>query len=332
MSDQPRTVLPHGHPGLDSADFGWRPDPAGNEAFLRSLPHGGTLSAAAPQLLGDGAGQDLMPYKGWYEIEVTNPDGKVWKAKGEEPPYIPQTGNNCTSEGLMHCSDLLQVMDQADPEPGASDAPVFTRTCVETTYAFGLHKAGMSGDNGCYGGAMAAGASEIGLVPYRDVPPPYDETRQRLSSFARSPKTVVDQYAAKAAPYRLPAPVKITTVKEAVAWVANRGLITIASNVGFNSPRDEKGVCRRRGYWPHQMAIWGVLVSDGVETAVVAQSWGPNNPDGPRPFALPSFCFRITFDDFQRVLDQGDSWGFRKHPGFDRKPLPSRWTNAGWGR
>lgn len=297
--------------------------------LIKSLPHPGPLFQAAPDFQGDGDNQDLMPYKALYEIEILNPDGTVWKKKGDEPPYINQTGNNCTSEGEGHVIDMLQAIDIADPV--GDEVPVFQRTCIEACYAFGLYKAGMRGDNGCSGAGMAQAAYEIGVLSYYDIAPPYDETASRLRNFANNPKAVVSKYGAIAASRKLPAPVQITNVAEAQAWIANRGFITIASDKGFATPRDDKGICQQQGVWKHQMALTGRIVSDGIPTFVVFQSWGPNQPNGPTPFQIPSFSFRALDKDIQAILNENDCWGFRSFPGFKKTPLPSKWTYVSWG-
>jgi hypothetical protein len=320
--------------------FGWVPNPDGVGRVLASLPHPGQLAAAAPHLMGDGQTGDLMPYLAWYEVEILGGDGTVWKAKDAEPPYVSQTGNNCTSEAVQRVADLMQCMDVADPPDGATDAPLPERMCVEATYAFGLAEAGMRGDEGCYGGAMAKGASEVGTVPYRLVGGPYEETRSRLVQFANNPSAVVAKYKDVAGKARFGSIAQITTFAELRAAYANRGLVTFASNWGFETNRQSNGIMEPAGSWPHQMAGAGVIDSDGVETAVFLQSWGPGNPNGfgrnpayiggNQPFKLPSFAFRVRRQYVERILAQGDTWAFFKHPGFQRKPLPSKWTNTGW--
>jgi hypothetical protein len=305
---------PIGHPDLDHLDLGHRHNPEGVRAVLASLPHAGELAAAAPHWLGDGMTGDLMPYFAYYEVEVPG-----WKPKDKEPPYRPQTGNNCTSEGLMHVLDLLQFM-------AVGEGVIFQRTCVEATYAFGLHEANMRGDNGCYGGAMAKGAVEIGAVPYRDVAEPHEEDGSRLREWANDPSRIVQQFGPKAAPFKIGSCTRVTTWEEYCAAIANGQLVTLASNVGYNTPRDEKGICRRRGVWNHQMCGVGVIRSDGVETGVVLQSWGPNQPSGPTPFRLPTFAFRAVRQDIEAQLSQGDSWAIGRFPGFEKKPIPKRWT------
>jgi hypothetical protein len=326
-------LYPQGHPELDVLDMGYRPNPAGVDYFTRQLSHPGPLALAAPGMMGDGQTGDILPYLAWYEVELLNDDGTVWKAKGAEPPYIPQVGNNCTSEGRMHCQDLLQVMDIADQVPDAQgNVPVFHRTCVEFSYASSLAAANMRGDQGCYGAATATAAYKTGEITYKDAGEPYQETRSRLVSWANNPTSVVAKYQSVASARRMGSePVKITTTSEARAWLANRGLITIASDVGFNVPRDSNGICRRAGSWNHQMALWGAIDSDGHDTFVIVQSWGPGQPTGAQPFKIPSFCFRALASDIQAILDQGDTWGYRLFPGYERAALPDRWTSKGWG-
>ncbi len=328
--------------------FGWVPNPVGVERFLATLPHPPVFSQAAPLLMADGQDGDVMPYLAWYDLELHNDDGSLWKAKGDEPPYIPQTGNNCTSEGLARAVDLLQAIhvarqQAAEIEAGADPtdmAWVFHRTAIEATYAFGLSKAGMSGDNGCFGGAMAQGGREIGFVTYKDLGKPFEESRSRLQEFANDPEGVVSKYGEKAAPNKVGSIALVKTVAEVRAALANGMVVTVASNVGYQDPqsagtrnrdRDSKGICRRNGTWPHQMHFCGSIQSDGTPSLVIGQSWGPNMPQGPQPFRLPSYCFRAIDSDAQDQLDAADSYSIGLFPGFERiAPLPSHWLYSGF--
>lgn len=309
-----------GHSDLDHLDLGWRRNDEGVAKVVGSLPHGGTIASAAPHWMGDGMEGDLMPYLAYYEVEVEG-----WKKKDEEPPYIPQVGNNCTSRGLGDGVDLMQFAEIA-----AGTDWNFIRTCIEACYAFGLYKAGMRGDNGCFGGAMAQGAHEIGLLPYTAIDGAHEETRDRLVSWAGNPKAIVDKYGEKASAFKVGSIAKVTTWEELCAAIANRRIVTMASNAGYNCPRDEKGICRRRGTWMHQMFIGAIIRSDGIETAVQFQSWGKNQPSGPRPFKLPSFSFRCLRQDVEYQLAQNDCWAIGLFPGFEKNPLIGRWTNEGW--
>lgn len=320
-----------GDPSLDRLDLGYRPNPAGVQWFMDRMARG-ELYQAAPGAMGDGMDGDLMPYLAYYEIEIKNPDGSIWKPIGAEPPYKPQTGNNCTSEGAMHVIDLSEFIAISAGQPEGEPIGTTHRTCVEATYAFGLHKANMRGDQGCYGAAMGKGLTEIGAITYEIAGAPYDEDGSRLRQFANDPGSIVQKFSDKAAPYRMGGMARVTTWEEYCAAIANQKLVTLASDVGFNTPRNEQGICEERGSWNHQMCGAGVIRSDGVETGVILQSWGPGQPHGPNPFKLPTFAFRARRKAIERILAQGDSWAFDKWPGWERRPLPGKWTNAGWGR
>lgn len=311
---------------------GYVHDPEGARRYVASLSHGGTLSKAAPHLLGDSEGQDLMPYLAWYEVPIVNGDGSPWKGTSIEPPYIGQVGNNCTSRGDTACMDLLQCIDAAVQDEGELDEPVPYRTACEATYAFSLHLAGMRGDNGCTGYHTAKSSYQIGRLSYKHIEGAGEETKQRLSSWSSDPAAVVKKYGEAAGKFKLQEPVQIKTVAEAKAWLANRGVITVASGQGFTMRRDDKGICEKRGTWMHQMAIVGYICSDGVPSFVIAQSWGPNVPDGPTPFRLPSFCFRAREEVVAGMLGWDDSFGHRlgSFKGFERKPLPGRWKGLDW--
>jgi hypothetical protein len=311
-------------------DLGWRKNDAGVLRTLSKLPRGGELRDNAPDWQGDGMTGDLLGFLATYEVEAKKPDGSIWKAKEAEMPYIPQVGNNCTSRGMADGVDQLQMMTIADPPPDATASIEFIRVCVEATYAFGLFKAGMRGDSGCYGSAVAEGAHEIGFVPYTEVDGVDEEDRTRLREWANNPRAIVDKYSVIAGNFRVGSIARVTTYEECCAGLANRGIITVASNVGYVGTRDSRGIIRRRGSWAHQMYYGGCIRSDGVETLVQFQSWGPMNPQGPQPFHLPSYAWRTVKEDVEAQLAEGDSWLIRLFPGFIRVPLANRWTNRGW--
>jgi hypothetical protein len=311
--------------------FGWRPNPAQVAAVAASLPHPAQLADAAPDWLdaGDGMTGDLLPYLAYYEIEAHNPDGSIWKAKGDEPPYNNQTGLNCTSEGgFSRPVDALQFMEIAT---GSADAegkvPIFQRTAVEACYAFGLSIAGMRGDNGCDAASMAKAASTIGAVSYKMIGGSPTEDHTRLASFANNPGAVVSKYSATAAPFKVGKVVQIRTWQDYCAAIYNKAVVSVASDVGYEGSRDVKGIIRRRGSWLHNMMLWGVIRSDGTETAVQFQSWGKNTPTGPTVLKMPSFSFRVTQADAEAQFAAGDTWAFFLFPGFDRTPLPPQFVN-----
>lgn len=319
------TVFRHDDERNLDVDYGWFPNPAGNRRIIASLPHPPELFAAAPDWQGDGMTGDHMPYLAYYEVEVPN-----WKAKGDEPGYKPQTGNNCTSEGASRGCELIQFLDIADPDPAAAQAIEFRRICVELVYAAGLAKAGMRGDQGCYGGPIASQLVDFGLMSYDEIDGIDDEDRNRLVQFANNPGAVVERYRPIANKFKMGKVIPVRTWDEACAVLANRGIVTVASSKGYVGSRDERGIIRQRGRWMHQMHYSGVIRSDGVETLVQSQSWGRNNPTGPQPFRMASFQWRTVRQDVESQLAEGDSWGVFGFPGFVRKPLPNRWTNRGW--
>lgn len=332
MNPALRGSLRHDNEALLDLDLGWRPNPAGVQQVLASLPHPGELYAAAPDWIAadDGMTGDHMPYLAFLETELKNPNGTIWKAKGDEPPYIPQVGNNCTSRGLGGGLDLIQCIAIADPDPNSTETLEFTRVCVEGVYAFGLYKAGMRGDNGCYGGAIAQAANELGCFPYDVVDGVDEEERARLLAWANNPRAVVEKFSTIAAAFKVGAIARVTTWAEVCAAIANKRIVTTASGVGYVGSRDSRGIIRRRGRWMHQMFLGGIIRSDGVESAVQFNSWGRNNPTGPQPFRLPSFSWRTVREDVEEQLSEGDCWSVGLFPGFRRAPLPSRWTNEGW--
>lgn len=314
--------------------MGWVDRPADRARIQAQWPKAfgrpAALAESHPEWMGDGMTGDVMLYKAYYEVEVPG-----WKARDAEPPYKAQPGNDCTAESTARGIDLLGFIDAADPtgETSVEWTGPELRACIEGIYAYGLAAAEMRGDQGCYGSAIAKGLQTNGVISYARAGKPHDVDGPRLRSWSNQPEKIVQNFREASAPFKVEATL-ITTWESACAWWANRGVVTIASTVGFadparpNSPgmRNDKGIVPAFGTWPHQMVAVGVIRSDGEETAVILQSWGPNVPKGPRPFGLPSFAFRCRRKDFERILGQQDCWGYRNWAGFRRTPVPGRWT------
>lgn len=77
------------------------------------------------------------------------------------------------------------------------------------------------------------------------------------------------------------------------------------------------------------MMMWGVIRSDGIETAVQFQSWGKNQPTGPTVLQMPSFSFRVAKADAEAQFAAGDTWAFFTFPGFEKTPLAPKYTLSG---
>lgn len=122
----------------------------------------------------------------------------------------------------------------------------------------------------------------------------------------------------------------ITTIQEARDALANGYAISVCSDVGFSSTRDNDGISRRSGSWSHAMA-W--IACDDTrarhkETLFLIQnSWGKWN-SGPRVHGQPEGSFWIREADARNMLAQQGSWVFSDVDGFPARDLPDYGTDS----
>lgn len=264
------------------------------------------LSEAAPQLMQSaGSTEPIVLYKAWRDV------------LGKYPDYLAQVNGSCVSMGHGHGNDLLQCVEIALGE--ASD---YRETHTEFIYAASREVAGILGrSDGSYGSAAVKAMTTIGVVSREMLGSDgaYSGPREKDWGYHGPPK----KYKELAAPYKLGSAAKVTTWAELVAAVTNGYPVTICSNWGFNSPRDEQGFCAARGTWPHCMCIAGVRFDR--EGACVLQSWGPKRPQGPLGLDQPSFSFWAERGPIEKILAQDDSWALAKAADFVKRDLPASW-------
>jgi hypothetical protein len=303
---------------MPTRPFGWIDDPA-HRAHAQAAMGLDTLAVVAPHLMIAAAPNppaDILLYRAWKDV------------LGSYPNYPAQQIGDCESFGHGHGGDLDQCVEAALE---GSDLD-YRETCTEALYAAGREAGGMLGwQDGCDGAAMVQAMRTIGVVP-REAVGAYSGQRARQWGHDGLPGEVRKI----AAGFTYQAAALVTTADEAIAALANGLPVTISSDCGFEGGggfrRDAQGICQPGGSWPHCMVIVGRISSDGVDTFVIAQSWGNAEPPGPCPFDMPPFCFRARRDVVEpRILAQRDSYALSKAPAFKHRPLPASWTVAGWG-
>lgn len=284
---------------------------AETRASMGMLP----FRAAATPLMGDPPPADIMLYKAWKDV------------LGSYPSYPAQEIGDCESFGNGHSIDLSQCIEAS---LSGSDLD-YRETSTEALYGAGREVGNMlGGGDGCYGAAMVKAMVELGVTT-REVVGAYSGARAKAYGRSGMPADV----RAEAAKNKMGASALVTLGDEAIASLANGHPVPISSNCGFQPwggfHRNAQGICEAGGSWPHCMCLVGRISSDGVDTFVIAQSWGDDMPDGPQPFDLPKFCFRARREVVERyILASQDSYSLSKAPAFARRVLPSTWTNAGW--
>jgi hypothetical protein len=295
--------------------FGWVDDYDTREATRQAAGLSYFADVARPLMMGADGNSDILLFRAWHD------------ALGSYPNYPAQQIGDCESFGHGHADDLSQCVEAC---LSGSDLQ-YEETCTEALYGAGREAGGMlGGGDGCYGSAMVKAMATIGVVP-RSAVGPY--SGQRAKQWGRS--GIPAEVRQLAANYKFGQAALVTTYDEMIAALANGNPVTISSNCGFEGGggfrRNAQGICEAGGTWGHCMLICGRITSDGTDTAVIAQSWGNQQPSGPVVFDMPLYCFRARREVVERrILAQRDSYAITKAPAFKRRPLPANWTNSGW--
>jgi hypothetical protein len=116
---------------------------------------------------------------------------------------------------------------------------------------------------------------------------------------------------------------QVSTVEEARDALANGYAISVCSNQGFSSTRDENGFAKPQGSWSHAMA-WTACDDTGSEPAFLVQnSWGKFNDGGhPSWGPIPDGSFLIHADVAGRMLRSDNSYAMSSVKGFPPVNLP----------
>lgn len=310
-ADGQRPHKPRGPPFVAKL-MGWVDRELERHRLAETLPQR-TMTEAMPGAVGaDGGPENVYLYKAWKEV------------LGEYPAYPRQEIGDCTSFGSGHAIDLLQCIDLATSH-GSKDQ--YRETCTEAIYGMGREIAHMlGGGDGCYGVAVSKALTEFGAVP-REAVGPY--SGQRAKQWGRS--GVPADIKSKAAEHKLGAATLVTTLDEADASLRNGYPFIVCSNQGFTLQRDQDGVCQPRGSWAHCMFVSARRVRGGRVQYCICQSWGPSMPSGPTTDDQPPFSFWADARVIARMIGGRDSLAFSKFSGFVARPVPVRWTYAGFG-
>jgi hypothetical protein len=118
----------------------------------------------------------------------------------------------------------------------------------------------------------------------------------------------------------------VNTIEGARDAIANGYAISVCSNVGFSSTRNQHGIANAQGTWMHAMAWIGVDDSREIhnETLFLVQnSWGNWN-SGPKRLDQPDGSFWIRQSVAQNMLRQNGSFVFSDIDGFELRNI--NWT------
>ena len=118
----------------------------------------------------------------------------------------------------------------------------------------------------------------------------------------------------------------VKSIDEARDAIANGYALSVCSNYGFSSKRNNDGIARRSGSWNHAMC-WTAMDDSREkydETLFLIQnSWGKFN-GGPKMHEQPDGSFWVREKDAAGMLNQNGAWAFSDVDGFP--PRKVDWT------
>lgn len=120
---------------------------------------------------------------------------------------------------------------------------------------------------------------------------------------------------------------RINSAEEAADALANGYGVSVGSDVGFSSSRDNKGFSRRSGSWNHQMSFTAANNTDGEFALLCQNSWGAFN-SGPKAHGQPDGSFWVHEDDANVMIKQGGTYAYSMLTGFPPQALPDYGTGS----
>lgn len=280
--------------------FGWRNDPAEVQRIQGLLAASGRqplFSAAAPNLAGYGDGKTVVLHEA----------AKKLFGSFLRPQFQPR--GTCVSRGAKKACDLRRTVQIAlsgtaesfanDPGDYVSHAFIYG-TCRE-------HGNDLSYQDGAVGAWAAWSCANDGNLLNKDVGDDDNLDKLAVEWGARG---VPPDIKGRGKAHVVGSVALCRTFEEVRDAVCALKPCTIASDVGYEPfHRNNDGVCRAGGSWPHQMCFTGYRAD--LDMLLQDQSWGPEAPDGPLgSIEIPSYSFWVPRKDAEAQIRQGDCWAF----------------------
>lgn len=307
--------------------FGWLNKPEEVEAFTATLKYLDVTQLPKFTMQADGP---VLPYLLFRKIT------------GQDAPCGPQRLGDCVSWGWGGCGNYLQIVkiaaqlnllgllplrtDLGGWVREARDHPNFSyannlileyqEVCTEWIYGSSRVEVGKqrgSMRDGSVGAWAAKSVVDYGFATRKKYGP-YDPQRAKTWGAQGVP----DDYEPEAKKHPFTDVVPCTSYDQLVTMLRGYRFVPVCSDQGFTETRDSKGRCRPQGQWMHCMLFCG-LDEDGWP--LVAQSWGPEKPDGPRYLDQPSNTFFIPPETADRMLKQRDSFAPAGVVGFEAEDV-----------
>ena len=264
------------------------------------------FAASAFGLYGSGKGKLSLPFKALLKFD---------------PGFGPsekQTTGDCVAHATRNAIDISRAFEIV-----AGDSEEFiTRSATEAIYGSRGH-----GGQGMSCGGAAKYVNQQGGILLRQ-----DYEFVDLSTYNSKIGTnwgrsgVPKEVSLEGKKHQVKTISLVTNIESARDAIANGYAISVCSDYGFSSVRDEKGVAKRSGSWNHAMC-W-IACDDTHERYkeslfLVQNSWGIFNR-GPRVHDQPEGSFWIREKDAIAMLNYNGSWVFSNVDGFKSREVD--WT------
>lgn len=226
---------------------GWVRIPEHEEQFLASLANP-YFTQAAPNLYGSGKGKLSLPFKSVIEF-----DPEAYTER--------QLTGDCVSHSTRNAADVSRAIQIINGAPEGWLA----RGCTEAIY-------GARGHGGQ--GMSCSTASEFiskkgGLLVrarYGDI-----DLSKYTGDRGWGGRGVPNELVEEARKHQVGTVTLVTTIEEARDAIANGYGVSVCSDQGFSSIRDENGIAKPQGSWSHAMA-WVACDDTGGETLFLVQN------------------------------------------------------------
>ena len=286
-------------------------DPDDVAALLGELKHP-IFGASAHYLTGSGSGKVSLPFKSLLKFDP------------EFGPDESQTTGDCVSHSTRNAVDISRAVEidiKKEPEG------FIARGATEAIYGSRGHGGqGMS----CSGAARFV--SEAGGILLRKKYSFADFSVYNSSTGARWGRGGVPSAVKKEGrKHQVKTVSLVTSLEEARDAIANGYSLSVCSNFGFSSRRDQNGYANKRGSWNHAMS-W-IACNDTTKLGgpgfLIQNSWGAWN-SGPRQFGQPAGSFWVKYSVAAQMIAQRGAWAFSNIDGFAPRKLPN-YGGSLWG-
>jgi len=272
-------------------------DPDDVDKLLGELPHP-VFGAAANNLYGTGEGKLALLYKSVQKFDPTF------------GAHERQVTGDCVSHSTRNAVDVTRSHEIV----GGDREDFVARGATEAIYGSRGHGGqGMS----CSGAARFVHQNG-GILVRKDYGFVDLSEYQGMLGAGWGRRGVPSEVVEEGKKHQVKTISMIKSIEEARDAIANGYALSVCSNYGFSSRRDQHGIARKSGSWNHAMA-W-VAMDDSHEIYnetlfLVQNSWGVFN-GGPKRFEQPDGSFWIRERDAAGMLNQNGAWAFSDVDGF----------------